>query len=246
VEIMFSDFIALAMDQIANQAAKIRYMSGGQVKVPLTIRMAMGGGRSSAAQHSQSLHVWAAHVPGLKVVLPSTAAELKGLLKTAIRDDNPVIFMEHKMEYNKKYPVPEGEYTIPFGKANIVREGDRLTIAATSNMVLKAVEVADELAKEGIYIEVIDLRTIVPLDKQTMIASVKKTGRLLIVDEGHLSFGAGAEIGMGIMEDVFYDLDFPIMRLGTADVPIPFSPALEFPIVPDTKKIYEKARMMVQ
>jgi len=244
VEIMFSDFIALAMDQIANQAAKIRYMSGGQVKVPLTIRTAMGGGRSSAAQHSQSLHAWVAHIPGLKVVLPSTAAELKGLLKTAIRDDNPVVFMEHKIEYNKKYPVPEGEYTIPFGKANVVREGDKLTIVATSNMVLKSLEAADKLAAEGIYVEVIDLRTLVPLDKQSMIDSVKKTGRLLIVDEGHLSFGAGAEIGMGIMEDVFYDLDFPIMRLGTADVPIPFSPALEFPIIPDAKKIYEKAKMM--
>jgi acetoin:2,6-dichlorophenolindophenol oxidoreductase subunit beta len=246
VEIMFSDFLTLAMDQIANQAAKIRYMSGGQVKVPLTIRMAMGGGRSAAAQHSQSLHAWAAHVPGLKVVLPSTAAELKGLLKTAIRDDNPVVFMEHKMEYNKKYPVPEGEFTIPLGKANVVREGDRLTIVATSNMVLKSLEAADELAQEGISIEVIDLRTLVPLDKNTIIDSVKKTGRLLIVDEGHLNFGAGAEIGMGIMEDVFYDLDFPIMRLGTADVPIPFSPALEFSIIPDAKKIYEKARIMVQ
>jgi len=246
VEIMFADFTALAMDQIANQAAKIRYMSGGQVKVPLTIRAAMGGGRSSASQHSQSPHAWVAHVPGLKVVLPSTAAELKGLLKTAIRDDNPVVFLEHKIEYNKKFPVPEGEYTIPFGKANVVREGDRLTIVATSNMVLKSLEAADALAKEGCFVEVIDLRTLVPLDKQTMIASVKKTGRLLIVDEGHLSFGAGAEIGMGIMEDVFYDLDFPMMRLGTADVPIPFSPALEFPIIPDAKKIYEKAKMMAK
>jgi pyruvate/2-oxoglutarate/acetoin dehydrogenase E1 component len=246
VEIMFADFIALAMDQIANQAAKIRYMSGGQVKVPLTIRAAMGGGRSSASQHSQSPHAWVAHVPGLKVVLPSTAAELKGLLKTAIRDDNPVVFLEHKIEYNKKFPVPQGEYTIPFGKANVVREGDRLTIVATSNMVLKSLEAADALAKEGCFVEVIDLRTLVPLDRQTMIASVKKTGRLLIVDEGHLSFGAGAEIGMGIMEDVFYDLDFPMMRLGTADVPIPFSPALEFPIIPDAKKIYEKAKMMAK
>ena len=246
VEIMFSDFLALAMDQIANQAAKIRYMSGGQVKVPLTIRTAMGGGRSSASQHSQSLHAWVAHVPGLKVVLPSTAAELKGLLKSAIRDDNPVVFLEHKMEYNKKFPVPKGEYTIPLGKANVVREGDHLTIVATSNMVLRSLEAADALAEEGSQVEVIDLRTLVPMDKKTMIESVKKTGRLLIVDEGHLSFGAGAEIGMGIMEEVFYDLDFPMMRLGTADVPIPFSPALEFPIIPDTKKIYEKAKMMAK
>lgn len=246
VEIMFADFLALAMDQIANQAAKIRYMSGGQVKVPLTIRTAMGGGRSSASQHSQSLHAWVAHIPGLKVVLPSTAAELKGLLKTAIRDDNPVVFLEHKVEYNKKFPVPAGEYTIPFGKANVVREGDGLTIVATSSMVTKSLEASEALAKEGNFVEVIDLRTLVPLDRKTMIESVKKTGRLLIVDEGHLSFGAGAEIGMGIMEDLFYDLDFPMMRLGTADVPIPFSPALEFPIIPDAKKIYEKAKMMVK
>lgn len=244
VEIMFSDFLAVGMDQIVNQAAKIRYMSGGQVKVPLTIRTTIGGGRSSAAQHSQSLQAWMAHIPGLKVVLPSTAAEVKGLLKTAIRDNNPVIFMEHKMEYNNKYAVPEGEYTIPFGKANVVREGDRLTIVATSNMVIKSLEAAHELAKEGINVEVIDVRTLVPFDKQTIINSVKKTGRLLIVDEGHISFGAGAEIGMGIMENVFYDLDFPIMRIGTADVPIPFSPALEFPVVPNTKKIYQKAKEM--
>jgi acetoin:2,6-dichlorophenolindophenol oxidoreductase subunit beta len=246
VEIMFGDFIALAMDQIANQAAKIRYMSGGQVKVPLTIRTVIGAGRSSASQHSQSLHAWAAHVPGLKVVMPSTAAELKGLLKSAIRDDNPVVFLEHKIEYNKKFLVPKGEYTIPLGKANVVREGDGLTIVATSNMVTKSMEAAEALAQEGSHIEVIDLRTLVPMDKQTIIESVKKTGRLLIVDEGHLSFGVGAEIGMRVMEDVFYDLDFPMMRLGTADVPIPFSPALEFPIIPDVKKIYEKAKMMAK
>lgn len=246
VELMFCDFMALSMDQIANQAAKIRYMSGGQVKVPLTIRMPMGGGRSSAAQHSQSLQAWVAHIPGLKVVLPSSAAELKGLLKTAIRDDNPVIFMEHKMEYNKKYPVPVGEYTLPFGKANVVREGDRLTIVATSSMVLKSLEAANELAKDNVYVEVIDVRTLVPFDKQTVIDSVKKTGRLLIVDEGYLSFGVGAEIGMRIMEDVFYDLDYPIMRMGTADVPLPFSPALEFPIIPDTKKILQKAKEMTK
>jgi pyruvate dehydrogenase E1 component beta subunit len=246
VEIMFCDFLALAMDQIANQAAKIRYMSGGQVKVPLTIRTAMGGGRSSASQHSQSLHAWVSHVPGLKVVLPSTAAELKGLLKSAIRDDNPVIFLEHKIEYNKKHLVPEGEYTIPLGKANIVRPGDALTLVATSNMVIKSLEAAEALAGEGCQVEVIDLRTLVPLDRETIIRSVKKTGRLLIVDEGHLSFGAGAEIGMGILEEVFYDLEYPIMRLGTQDVPIPFSPALEFPIIPDGKKIYEKARQMTR
>lgn len=246
VEIMFCDFLGVCADQIVNQAAKIRYMSGGQAKVPMTVRMPIGGGRSSAAQHSQSLQAWVAHIPGLKVVLPSTASEVKGLLKTAIRDDNPVIFMEHKMQYNKTFSVPEGEYTIPFGKANIVHEGDQLTIAATSDMVIKATEVANELAKDGTFIEVIDVRTLVPFDRQTIIDSVKKTGKLLILDEGHVSFGAHAEIGMNIMEDVFYDLEFPIMRLGTANVPIPFSPALEFPIVPDTKKIYAKVKEMLK
>lgn len=244
-EIMFCDFLGVCMDQIANQAAKIRYMSGGQATVPLTVRMPIGGGRASAAQHSQSLQAWVAHIPGLKVVLPSTGAEVKGLLKTAIRDNNPVIFMEHKMQYNKTFLVPEGEYTIPFGKANIVHEGDQLTIAATSDLVIKANEVATQLDKDGISIEVIDVRTLVPFDRQTIINSVKKTGKLLILDEGHISFGAHAEIGMNIMEDVFYDLDMPIMRLGTANVPIPFSPALEFPIIPDTKKIYAKVKEMI-
>lgn len=246
VEIMFCDFLGVCMDQIANQAAKIRYMSGGQATVPMTVRMPIGGGRASAAQHSQSLQAWVAHIPGLKVVLPSTGAEVKGLLKTAIRDNNPVIFMEHKMQYNKTFLVPEGEYTIPFGKANIVHEGDRLTIAATSDLVIKANEVATQLAKDGIFIEVIDIRTLVPFDRQTIIDSVKKTGKLLILDESHISFGVHAEIGMNIMEDVFYDLDMPIMRLGTADVPIPFSPALEFPIIPDVKKIYVKVKEMMK
>lgn len=246
VELMFSDFLGVCMDQIANQAAKIRYMSGGQASVPLTIRMPIGGGRSSAAQHSQSLQAWVAHIPGLKVVVPSTATEVKGLLKTAIRDNNPVIFMEHKMQYNKTFAVPEGEYTIPFGKANIVHEGDRLTIVATSDLVMKSQEVAVELAKDGIFVEVIDLRTLVPFDRQTVVDSVKKTGRLLIVDEGHVNFGVSGEIGLNIMDDVFYDLDMPIMRLGTASVPIPFSPALEFPIVPDAKKIYAKVKEMIK
>ncbi|MBZ4688605.1 MAG: hypothetical protein JG764_2238 [Clostridiales bacterium] len=245
VELMFADFLAISMDQVANQAAKLRYMSGGQVKVPLTIRMPIGGGRSSAAQHSQSLQAWVAHIPGLKVVLPSTAAEAKGLLKTAIADDNPVIFMEHKMEYNKKYLVPKEEYTIPFGQANIVHEGEDLTIAATSNLVIKSKEAAQELDKEGIKVEVIDLRTLVPLDKETIINSVKKTGRLLIVDEGYLNFGISGEIALSIMNDVFYYLDAPIMRLGTASVPLPFSPALEFSVIPDTKKIYGKVKEIV-
>jgi len=245
VELMFGDFIMVAMDQICNQAAKITYMSGGQAKVPLVIRTPFGGGRSSAAQHSQSFHAWMAHCPGLKVVTPSTGAEAKGLLKTAIRDDNPVIFFEHKMLYTKKFDTPEDDYTIPFGKANIVHEGDKITVAATSIMVLKAIQAANELKKQGIHAEVIDLRTIVPLDRAAIIESVKKTGRLLIVDEGHESFGISGEIAISIMKDVFYYLEAPIIRLGTADVPLPFSPALEFPLIPDEKAIIEAVLQIV-
>jgi len=245
VEIMFSDFLMLALDQIGNQAAKIRYMSGGQAKVPLTIRTTLGGGRSSAAQHSQSLQALVCHIPGLKVVAPSSAAEAKGLLKTAIRDDNPVIFFEHKMEYNKIYEVPEEEYTIPFGVANILKEGKDITIVGTSNQALRALKAADELGKEGIDAEIIDPRTLIPLDKGTIINSVKKTGRLLIVDEGYERCGVAGEIAMSILKDVFYYLDTPIERLTTANLPLPFSPALEFPLIPDEKKIYQKAKEMV-
>jgi len=246
VEIMFSDFMTLAFDQIANQAAKIRYMSGGQAKVPLTIRTTMGGGRSSAAQHSQSFQALAAHIPGLKVVMPSSAAEAKGLLKTAIRDNNPVIFFEHKMEYNKTYEIPEGEYTIPFGVANILREGKDITIVGTSSQALKALSAAKKLAEENIDVEVIDPRTLVPLDKETIVQSVKKTGRLLIVDEGYKRCGITAEIGMVVLKDAFYSLDAPIERLTTANVPLPFSPALEFPVIPDEKKIYQKVKEMLK
>jgi len=245
VEIMFSDFIMLAMDQIANQAAKIHYMSGGQAKVPLTIRTTLGGGRSSAAQHSQSLQALVCHIPGLKVVMPSSAAEAKGLLKTAIRDDNPVIFFEHKMEYNKTYEVPEEEYTIPFGVANILKEGKDITIVGTSNQALKALQAAEELYKEGISAEIIDPRTLVPLDKNTIINSVKKTGRLLIVDEGYERCGVAGEIAVSILKDVFYYLNAPIERLTTANLPLPFSPALEFPLIPDEKKIFQKVKDMV-
>jgi len=220
-------------------------MSGGQARVPLTIRTTLGGGRSSAAQHSQSLQALVCHIPGLKVVMPSSAAEVKGLLKTAIRDDNPVIFFEHKMEYNKSYEVPKEEYTIPFGVANILKEGKDITIVGTSNQALKALQAAEELAKEGIDAEIIDPRTLVPLDKNTMIKSAKKTGRLLIVDEGYERCGVAGEIAISILKDVFYYLDVPIERLTTANYPLPFSPALEFPIIPDEKKIYKRAKKMV-
>ena len=248
VELMFADFLMVAMDQICNQAAKITYMSGGQVQVPMVIRMPLGGGRSSAAQHSQSLHAWAAHCPGLKVVVPSTAGEAKGLLKTAIRDNNPVLFFEHKMLYTAKFnDVPDlGEdVCLPFGKARIVSEGSDITVVANSMMTIKAEKAVNKLREEGISVELIDLRTIVPLDTDAIITSVKKTGKLLIVDEGHTSFGISGEIALRIMPEVFYELEAPVQRLGTADVPLPFSPALEFPLIPDEKSIAAKIREML-
>lgn len=236
-ELMFNDFALVCMDQICNQAAKITYMSGGQTKLPMVIRTTMGAGRASAAQHSQNLHAFFAHIPGLKVVMPSNAADAKGLLKTAIRDNSPVIFIEHKLQYTQEFEVPEEEYLVPFGQANVVRKGTDLTIVATSTMVNHAAKVADELAKEGKSIEVIDPRTIVPLDMETIVKSVRKTGKLLIVDEGHESFGISGEIALRVQKEAFYDLDAPICRLGLADVPLPFSPALEFQLIPDKKKI---------
>ncbi len=236
-ELMFNDFALVCMDQICNQAAKITYMSGGQTKLPMVIRTTMGSGRASAAQHSQNLHVMFAHIPGLKVVMPSNAADAKGLLKTAIRDNSPVIFIEHKLQYTQTFEVPEGEYLVPFGQANIVREGSDLTIVATSTMVNHAAAVADEFAKNGKSVEVIDPRTIVPLDIDTIVKSVEKTGKLLIVDEGHESFGISGEIALRVQKEAFYSLEAPVMRLGLADVPLPFSPALEFPLIPDKKSI---------
>lgn len=248
IELMFGDFLMVAMDQICNQAAKITYMSGGQVHVPMVIRMPLGGGRSSAAQHSQSFHAWMAHCPGLKVVLPSTAGEAKGLLKTAIRDNNPVIFFEHKMLYTVKFAdVPDAgqDVCIPFGQARIVTDGTDITVVANSMMTIKAEKAALELEKDGISVELIDLRTIVPMDTDTIIRSVKKTGKLLIVDEGHISFGISGEIIARILPEVFYDLEAPAERLGTGDVPLPFSPALEFPLIPNEKTIAAKIREMV-
>ena len=242
VEIMFTDFLLLAADQLLNQIAKIRYMSGGQAKVPLTLRTTIGAGRSSAAQHSQSLHAIMCHVPGLKVVVPSSAADAKGLLKTAIREDNPVLFIEHKMEYNQSYEIPEGEYTIPFGQANILREGKDITVIATSNLALKAVKAAEELAKEGIDVEVIDPRTLIPLDRETLITSIKKTGRVLLTDEGYERVNITSEIVMDLMPDIFYDLDYPPERLCLPNVPLPFSPALEFPLIPDQEKLYKRIK----
>lgn len=245
VEIMFSDFTTLASDQIVNQAAKLRYMTGGQAEVPLVIRTAMGAGRRAAAQHSQSLHAWYAHIPGLKVVLPSTPADAKGLLKSAIRDDNPVIFMEDKMMYDQKGPIPDGDYTVPLGKARIHRRGADATIICTSSMLYPALEAADVLAEEGVEVEVIDPRTISPLDDQTLTESALKTWHVLVVDEGYRSFGVGAEIAARIYEGAFDYLDAPVARLGAADVPVPFAPSLEDLTIPTSDQIVEAVRRLL-
>nr|BBH92398.1 transketolase [Thermogemmatispora argillosa] len=244
VDIMFGDFLTLAMDQIVNQAAKVHYMSGGKLKVPLVVRTTLGATRRSAAQHSQSLHAWFSHIPGLKVVLPSTPYDAKGLLKTAIRDDNPVLFFEDKMMYQLKGPVPEGEYTIPFGVADIKREGSDLTIVATSSMVQVALAAAAELEQLGISAEVVDPRTTSPLDKQTLIESAKKTSRVIVVDEGYQSYGVTAEIAAVIAEGAFYYLDAPVKRLGALDVPVPFSPVLEDLTVPTPAAVIELAKAL--
>ncbi len=244
VDIMFGDFLGLAMDQIANQAAKVHYMSGGKLKVPLVVRTTLGATRRSAAQHSQSLHAWVSHIPGLKVALPSTPYDAKGLLKTAIRDENPVIFFEDKMMYQLKGPVPEGDYTIPFGVADIKREGTDITIVATSSMVQVALAAAEQLAELGISVEVIDPRTTYPLDKQTMIESAKKTSRAIVMDEGYERYGVTAELAAIIAEGAFYYLDAPVKRMGAMDVPVPFSPVLEDQTVPTPDAVVQLAKTL--
>jgi acetoin:2,6-dichlorophenolindophenol oxidoreductase subunit beta len=237
-EIMFFDFIATGMDQAVNQAAKIRYMSGGQVNVPLVIRTAGGSGRASAAQHSQSLEAWFIHVPGIKVVMPSTPYDAKGLLKTAIRDPDPVLFIEHKMMYNNKGPVPEEEYLIPLGVADVKRAGRDVTVVATSRMVPRALAVAERLAATGgPDLEVIDPRSLVPLDRATILASVRKTHRLVIVHEAVERGGFGAELASIVGTEVFTYLDAPIRRVAACNTPVPFSPELEDYLVPDEARI---------
>lgn len=244
VDIMFGDFITLTMDQMVNQAAKVHYMSGGRLRVPMVLRTTLGATRRSAAQHSQSLHVWFSHIPGLKVVLPSTPYDAKGLLKTAIRDDNPVAFFEDKVMYNLKGPVPAGEYTIPFGVADVKRAGTDITIVATSSMVQVALAAADLLERAGISAEVIDPRTTAPLDATTLIDSAKKTSRALVVDEGYEQYGVTAEIASVIAEGAFYYLDAPVRRMGARDVPVPFSPVLEDLTVPTAASVAEAARAL--
>jgi acetoin:2,6-dichlorophenolindophenol oxidoreductase subunit beta len=244
VDIMFGDFIALVMDQMANQAAKVHYMSGGKWKVPLVMRTTLGATRRSAAQHSQSLHAWFSHVPGLKVVLPSTPYDAKGLMKSAIRDDNPVVFFEDKMMYKLKGAVPAEEYTIPFGVADVKRPGEDITLVATSSMVQVALGAAKLLDEIGVSAEVIDPRTTWPLDEETLIESVKKTSRAIVIDEGYARYGVTAEIASVIAEGAFHYLDQPIKRIGAMHVPIPFSPPLEDATVPTEQTVFEAARAM--
>ena len=245
-EIMYIDFIGLCMDQLNNQVAKIRYMFGGKCKVPLTIRTEGGAGRTLGAHHSQSLEAWLIHIPGIKVVMPSTPYDAKGLMKSSIRDDNPIVFIEHKMLYNTKGPVPEEEYTIPIGVADVKKEGKDVTIFTYSRMTLFSLQAAEELEKEGISVEVVDLRTLLPMDIETMVNSVKKTNKVVIVEEDCKTGGTGAEIGMKVIENAFDYLDAPIIRVSGADVPMPKSKVLEQLAIPDVKRIKEGVKEVLK
>jgi pyruvate dehydrogenase E1 component beta subunit len=246
-EIQFMDFVTLAMEQLVLQAAKVRFMFGGKANAPFVLRMPGGSGTGAAAQHSESLESWFVHVPGLKVVVPSNPYDAKGLLLAAIDDDNPVIFVEHKLLYKTRGHVPEGMYQIPLGKANRVREGEHLTLVATSIMVQRALAAADELAKEGIEVEIIDPRTLLPLDDQTIIESVVKTGKLMIVHEAVGTGGFGGEIAARIASSEAFDyLDAPIRRLTGKDMPIPYNRMLEYHTVPQVENIVEEARQLAQ
>jgi len=246
-EFQFSDFAALAMEQIVNQAAKMRYMLGGAVSVPLVMRFPAGSGTGAAAQHSQSLEAWLGHVPGLKVIQPATPHDVKGMLLAAVADPDPVMIFEHKLLYKMKGPVPEGHYTVPLDKADVRRQGRDVTIVATSIMVHKALEAAGQMAAEGIEAEVVDLRSIRPIDGETIIASVKKTTRLICVYEGVKTLGVGAEISALIAESEAFDyLDAPIVRLGGSETPIPYNPELEKAAVPQVPDILAASRDLVR
>jgi pyruvate dehydrogenase E1 component beta subunit len=247
-ELMFSDFITIAMDQLANQGAKIHYQFGGQRSVPLVLRTPGGSGTGAAEQHSQSLEAWVCHVPGLKVVIPSTPADAKGLLKAAIRDPNPVVFIEQKLLYRQKGPVPEpgSDDVIPLGKADVKRQGRDLTIVTYGRMVPRSLEAAEKLAAEGIEAEVIDIRSLVPLDRQCIIESVKKTGKVMIVHEACQTGGFGGELAAVIADsEAFFHLDAPIRRVAGLDVPIPYNPVLEANVVPTLERIIREARDLV-
>ncbi|HEV8474157.1 MAG TPA: pyruvate dehydrogenase complex E1 component subunit beta, partial [Methylomirabilota bacterium] len=245
VEIQIWDFIAVAMDQVVNQAAKFRYMLGGTPTVPMVIRGPQGGGIRLAAQHSQSLEAWFAHVPGLVVVAPSTPYDAKGLLTSAMRDDNPVIFLEHKALYATKGPVPEAPYAIPLGRADVKREGTDVTVVAIQAMVARALGAAAELEKDGISVEVIDPRTIVPLDEATILASVRKTHRLVIAHEAVKRSGFGAEIAALVAERAMDDLDAPIARVGARPVPMPYNDGLERATIPSQQDIVDAIRSLL-
>lgn len=244
VEIMYNDFMMIALNQIVNFAAKMRYLSGGQLKVPIVIRtmLGMGRGRGTGGEHAQSLIPWMANVAGLKVVAPATPYDAKGLLKSAIRDDSPVIFFEAARLYPLKGPVPENEYLVPIGKADIKREGSDITVIAVSTMVPKALSAAEKLAREGIDVEVVDLRTIAPLDEETIIKSVKKTGRLVTAEHSNMRCGIGAEIAAVVMEKALEYLEAPLLRVAVPNVPIPVSPTLEAAAIPDEDTLIEAVK----
>lgn len=245
-EIQFSDFVVLSMEQLVMQAAKMRFMFGGKADVPLVMRLAGGSGTGAAAQHSESLENWFVHVPGLKVVMPSSPYDAKGLLLAALEDNNPVMFFEHKLLYKTKGDVPEEMYTIPLGQSHVVRKGTHLTVIATSVMVMRAIEAANALSKEGIEIEIIDPRTLSPLDMEPIVQSVIKTGKALIVHEAVKTGGFGGELSARLMEsDAFGYLDAPVIRLAGLDMPIPYNRTLEYHAVPQVENIVEEARKLV-
>jgi pyruvate dehydrogenase E1 component beta subunit len=245
VEIMFGDFITLGMDQLVNQAAKVRYMSAGGFTVPLVLRTAIGVGGNLGPQHSQSLHAWVAHVPGLKVVMPSNAADAKGLMRAAIRDNDPVIFFESRSSYNTKGPVPDGDHIVPLGRARIARAGADVSVIAVGSMVGLALQVAERLAADDIDVEVVDVRSLVPLDETTILESVKKTSRALVLDAGHAQFGVTGEIAALIGEQAFDWLDAPVARLAAPNVPIPFNRSLEPLVIPSRDQVAGKIRELV-
>jgi pyruvate dehydrogenase E1 component beta subunit len=247
VEIMFSDFLTIAMDQLANQAAKVRYQFGGQAAVPMVLRAPGGSGTGAAAQHSQSVEAWVCNVPGLKVVIPSTPYDAKGLLKTAIRDDNPVVFLEQKLLYRTKGPVPEEEYTLPLGSAEVKRPGRDLSLISYGRMVPRSLEVAAALAKEGLEVEVVDIRSLRPLDTATIVASARKTGRVLVVHEAPQFGGFGGEIAAAVGDsEAFYYLDAPIRRLGAMETPVPYNRHLEAHVVPTAERITAAVRDLLK
>lgn len=246
VELMFADFAAVTLDQIINQAAKFRYMSGGQLKVPLVIRAAQGGGAGFASQHSQCCETWFMHSPGLKVAVPSNPADVLGLLKSAVRDDNPVVFLEHKVQYAEKGDVPDGEHVVPFGLANVVRSGQHVTIVAVQRMVGVALSAAEALAKENISCEVIDPRTLVPLDLETIVTSVKKTGRLITVEEAPHAGGWGSEVASRVTDEAIWYLEGPVIRVTMGAGMIPFSQPLEDYVIPNKDRVIAAVRRILE